>query len=546
MTISLPRRMTVPAAVRRDWSAWAVGLGWLVQVAVRLCVFWPARGPAAYPDEAGYLLAARWLAGGPGGDLSHATLYRGGYPLLLSPVYWVTADPATAYRLVVGIGALAGAVVFPLSVAILRRLDLPSPAAITVGFAVSLLPANGFFGAWALADAILPAVVAGWLLALIRFADRGGYGAGTMASLIAAYAYAVHSRGVVILLAQAGALCFLLIRGWTPRRRTLAAACALAIGYLAAKGLNALILRALYPGGARDLGAILQARLTSVDGLVRTLSGACGQVWYVVVATYGLAGLGLVAAAARALSSRGDRAVRLVAAALVAGTAGIALASSAALPDEHRVGNYAYGRYLACVGIPLALAGAALLVRAGRRSMAHAALAAAALVVETTLAVTTYAGSRLEHYNFIGFDFPETSYLTSNPHSLDLYRASLVALLLGGCLVLVRRRPVLLGALLLSVNAGFVVWAAPTFVRPTLPALPTGGGVEAAQGLDWRTTEELSYRVGWTMISRLPTTGPRRGTCIVVTAAGTLPGWRVVYRQPGRGTYWHRPQCRAS
>ena len=59
-------------------------------------------------------------------------------------------------------------------------------------------------GAWALADAILPAVVAGWLPALIRFADRGGYGAGVRASLAAAYAYAVHARGVVILLAHTG------------------------------------------------------------------------------------------------------------------------------------------------------------------------------------------------------------------------------------------------------------------------------------------------------------------------------------------------------
>src|SRR4051812_21440611 len=98
--------------------------GWLVQVAARLLL---ARGqgtPAAYPDETGYLLAARWLAGGPGGDLSGSTFYQGGYPLVLMPAFWLSHDPATCHRLVIGIGALIGAAIFPLGYAALRRLGL--------------------------------------------------------------------------------------------------------------------------------------------------------------------------------------------------------------------------------------------------------------------------------------------------------------------------------------------------------------------------------------------------------------------------------------
>ena len=527
MTISLIRRATAPPEVRRDWTAAALWVGWAAQVAVRLWAYWPARRPAAFPDEAGYLLAARWLAGGPGADLSHSTFYQGGYPLLLSPVYWMTADPATAYRLVVAIGALVAAAVFPLAVGILRRLGLTTRAACTAGFAVALLPANVFFGGWALADSILPAIVAAWLLALLRFASSGGYAAGVMSSLAAAYACAVHSRGSVVLVVHAGALGFMLIRGWTERRRALAALATLTGGYAAAAVLNALVLQALYPQGARNLGAILTSRLTSADGLGWSLSGACGQLWYVVVATYGLAGVGLVAAVARMCDRWAERASRLAAGALVACTLGIALASSAALPDEHRVGNFAYGRYLACVAIPLALVGMAVLVRAGRRSMGHTALAALALVVETTLAVTAYAGDRLEHYDFIAFDFPETSYLTGNGRSLDMFRAGAVAMVLAACLMAVRRRPVVVAALVLGLNLGFVCWSGAQSARPAPAALPRGGGVEMSPGLGWRAALDLRYRVGWTTVGRLAAAGPRPGTCIAVTQSNKFhPPWQ--------------------
>lgn len=111
--------------------------GGLTQVAVRLLLArWQGR-PAAYPDEAGYLLAARWLAGGPGGDLSGSTFYQGGYPLLLIPAFWLSHDPATCYRIAIGIGALVGATVFPLGYVALRRMDLARAVAYPLALASS-------------------------------------------------------------------------------------------------------------------------------------------------------------------------------------------------------------------------------------------------------------------------------------------------------------------------------------------------------------------------------------------------------------------------
>jgi hypothetical protein len=554
----LPRTAPGPASrAPHPGFWWLVATGWLAQVALRAWAFWHARAPAAYPDEAGYLLAARWLAGRPGGDLSHLTFYPGGYPLLLSPVYWVTADPETVYRLVIGVGAITGATVFPLSVAILRRLDLRPSAAAAIAFAAALLPGNLFFGAWALTDAILPAVIAGWFLALIRFADTGRSRAGSVASLAAAYAYAVHSRGIVILLVHAGVLLLLLVRGWTPRRATALAAVAMVAAWSGTNRLNTLLLHALYPHGARDLSGVLLSRLTSASGLLRTLSGACGQIWYLITATYGLAGLGLVAALVQVLSPRADRPLRLVAGAAITVTVGIALASTAALPDEHRVGNYAYGRYLACVAVPLALAGAAFLIRAGRRGVCAAALATAGAMAGTALAVVAYAGPRLHEDTFVGFDFPEIIFLTANRHSLDLLTAGLVAGTVGACVVLLRGRPACVAAVLLVVNGGFLVRTAGTFVRPAgdRPAVTENRGVQVSPALGWGTVADLRYRVGWTTVEWLSPAGPRPETCTVVTAwhagattTATWPdhpaGWTITDRQPDQWVAWHDTRCR--
>ena len=90
-----------------------LGLGWLIQAGLRM---WFSRGqvtPLANPDESAYLIAARVLAGGPGVDFSGSTLYQGGYPLLIAPVYWFTKNPVSVYHAVLAINAVISALVMP-------------------------------------------------------------------------------------------------------------------------------------------------------------------------------------------------------------------------------------------------------------------------------------------------------------------------------------------------------------------------------------------------------------------------------------------------
>ena len=182
----------------RRWAL-LVAAGWLLQVGVRA---WFSRGqsvPLANPDESAYLIAARVLAGGPATDFSYSTLYQGGYPLLITPVYWFTSNAVTVYHAVLLINAAVSALLMPLAYVTGRRLGLVRPAAYTVAMVTALLPAGLFYSEYALTDAIYPVLVLGWLLAvhswLTARSTRGQYAAAAGSALLAGYAYAVHSRG---------------------------------------------------------------------------------------------------------------------------------------------------------------------------------------------------------------------------------------------------------------------------------------------------------------------------------------------------------------
>lgn len=124
ITASPVRAPAAAPAARRTVPFWVwLVAGWAVQAGLRWWLGHRLSVPRADPDEAGYLIAARVLTGGPGADLTGSTFYQGGYPLLLAPVYAVSRDPVTVYRLVLLVNVLARALPMPLLYAAARRLD---------------------------------------------------------------------------------------------------------------------------------------------------------------------------------------------------------------------------------------------------------------------------------------------------------------------------------------------------------------------------------------------------------------------------------------
>jgi hypothetical protein len=195
-----PRSAT--AARGRRWGLLLV-VGWLVQTGLRAWLSRAQMVPLAIPDESAYLISARVLTGGATANFSYSTLYPAGYPLLIAPVFWFTANPVTAYHAVLlGINAPVSALVMPLGYVACRRLGLERPMAFGVAMVAALLPAALFYSQYAMTDAIYPVLVLAWLLAvhswLTARSARGQYAAAIGSALLAGYSYAVHSRGAVI------------------------------------------------------------------------------------------------------------------------------------------------------------------------------------------------------------------------------------------------------------------------------------------------------------------------------------------------------------
>ncbi|MBT2213835.1 hypothetical protein [Actinomadura sp. NEAU-AAG7] len=511
---TLPEGAGAPARARRRRWVWLFLLGWLAQVAVRV---WLASGqtmPIAIPDEAGYLFAARVMTGGADADLSYGTVYRGGYPLLLMPAYWLADDPVTVYRCALVINALVSAAMLPLAYLLLRALRVRPRWSYVFGHVTALLPGVVFYSEFVLTDAVLPVVLLGWLLlvhAWLKAPYTKGerpsrrvalYGVG--ASLLVAFAYTSHTRGAIFLVVHGALLAVAVACRWRHWRGAALAALVAGAGTAAGTVLNHSLLPHLYPDGDNNLGGNLARRLTTSGGLGWTLSLGTGQVWYQCVATGGLAAVGLAAVGFAAARRGTPGRLRALALAILAIVAGIAFATSGALPDEYRVGNYVYGRYLACVTPILFAVGVAVLLRASRRTLLSAVAAAVAVTVLAASVVRWYAGDRLARYTFTRYDFPETSFLTWDWSSFRLWDATLAGLVLLGLAVLTtltRRRwgPLVLAGLLATVALAMSYTATDRIARPSVRSTTAYTDIRGSADLEHTRSIALDWNVPWTV-----------------------------------------------
>ncbi|TDD90156.1 hypothetical protein E1293_03735 [Actinomadura darangshiensis] len=501
-----------PRPNRRRW-AWLFVLGWAAQVALRLWLGSGQTVPVATPDESGYLFAARVLTGGPDADMSFGTVYRGGYPLLLTPAFWFGGGPVGVYRAVLVINALVSAAMLPLAFLLLRRLRVRRRWSYVFAHVTALLPCVLFYSEFALTDAVLPVILVGWLLlahawltapppAARRASVRVAL-SGTGASLLAAYAYACHTRGAILLVVHAALVGLAMVRRWRSWRSASGAALVLAAATGAGMLLNRSLLPHMYPSGDNDLGGNVVKRLTSPDGWGWMLSLGTGQVWYQAVASGGVAAIGLIAVAFFAVRRGTAGRTRALALAVLTIVAGIAFATSAALPVEYRIGNYVYGRYLACVTPVLFMVGVAVLVRAARRTLLLAAGAAAVLAVIAACVVQWYAGDLLHQYTYTAYDFPETSFLTWDWTSFRLWHATLTGLLLLALTVaavqLRGHGPPLLAGLLAVVAVGMCATATDRIAQPLVRAETAHTDLRGSVDLSKQRSIAVDWNIWWTI-----------------------------------------------
>ena len=491
----------------RFWGLLLVA-GWLVQAGLRA---WLSRAqvvPLAIPDESAYLITARVLTGGVPADFSYSTLYPAGYPLLIAPVYWFTHNPATVYRAVLlGINAPLSALVMPLGYVACRRLGLERTWAFGVAMVAALVPAALFYTEYAMTDAIYPVLVLAWLLAthswLTARSVRGQYAAAIGSALLAGYAYAVHSRGAVMVAGYVLVGALVAWRRLVPRLSALAAAVALCLPLGVADLLNRHLSSVMYPAGPRTLAGQALIRLRSVHGVIFVLEMAAGQFWRFVLDGWGVSGLGLAAAVFVIFQRFARPDVRIMAALAVGVTLVTAFTSPAALPPTQPQA-WASGRYLDGMLVTFFLVGAVVLLRAAPRRLV---IYAACVVPPTLLAaivVFAYAGGSVPTYGFgAAFVFAEPAVLTQNWMTASVLLATVAALGLLAAAV---------GAAVFAARIGGL-WA--PRVRTIL--LAGLGAVSLVASLQMTSH-----------ISQADTPGQERDITAVVTDTGLKPGEHLV------------------
>jgi hypothetical protein len=490
-----------------------VAAGWLLQAGLRA---WFSRGqsvPLANPDESAYLIAARVLAGGPATDFSYSTLYQGGYPLLLTPVYWFTSNAIVVYHSVLLINAAVSAVLMPLAYVTGRRLGLVRPAAYAVAMVTALVPAGLFYAEYAMTDAIYPVLVLAWLLTvhswLTARSTRGLYAAAAGSALLAGYAYAVHSRGTVIVLSYVVVGALVAWRRLAPRRTVATAALVLVATVGGGWLLDRYLSSAMYPEGTRNLSAQMANTLHSVQGAINVFEMAAGQVWRLVLDSWGVAGIGLFAAIAVIVRPRFRADLRIMAALSVAVTLVTAATAPAALPANQSQ-TWASGRYLDGMIVTFFVVGAVVLLRARPRFILGCAACTAVVTLLCAEFVYVYAGSSLPTGSFpTGFNFGEPAVLTQDWSNASVWVATAVALGLLGVWVLIA----------LAARR----WSE-VLVRPRLPLSRVLRALAAA-GLAAVSLVAVTQMT--THVSQANTPAQAQSTTGFVAAAGLKPGDQI-------------------
>ena len=328
------------------------------------------------------------------------------------------------------VNALLMALNFPLLYLFGRRLFGCGRAwSAAISFVLATLPSLVFFSQFALTDALLPELLMVMLLAVhAMVTGRRPIAYGILGGAVAGYAANTHVRGLVMLVVLGGVVALGLWRRWLGRGAAIAAAAAAGVVFGVGHEINNWLEKILFPTGAVTVDARVYTRLTTIKGLARVLADGAGQIWHLCTSTYGLAGLGLAAAVIMLVGREGPRATRIVIGTALVMNLGIALATAAGIPDEGRVNNHVYGRYVAMFAGVWALVAVVALARASWRRAVLLVAGGSAIVFATFALVEAYAREKMTHEKYVNFDAPELSFLSGDFKHLHIYRMTAAAI----------------------------------------------------------------------------------------------------------------------
>jgi hypothetical protein len=357
--------------------------------------------PRIVVDELAYLGMARAFGGAaPMPDFQNNLFFEPGYPLLVSPAFWMGADPPeAAYRRVQGLNAGLLALLPLLLWRFLRRTGCGRQPATAAALVAAAYPALLVQARYAMPEVAFALAFAVALLACGRLVRAPAPHAAAAAGLAAASLPLLAPRGVPAAAALLLGVVWLALRRWISPRAAATFAAVLAGGWLALRVGERWLLAHAWSGDTRHDAVAMLAKLGDPHGLRDCARAVLGQLWYLAAGSSGIFAVGAAAMAVAAWPAlrapshpaqprvpRRERSALCLLLALAA--AAVLLASGLHMtPGAHPAGHLAmtdsriYGRYdEGFLPVLLALGLAAL----GRRGGARLQLWAAGAVVLLT------------------------------------------------------------------------------------------------------------------------------------------------------------------
>lgn len=268
---------------RRPDERWEPARGWAI-AAVCLCalayvwVAWGSFAPVIPLDEIVMLGESRSLAGeSPAWSLAGSG-FMPGLAILLTPVWWFTADAATVY--VVGLWltvAISLVAIWPLS-SLARWAGLGPNGAVIAASLVLVAPARLLLSNVMLSESLLLLTLSTALVAGLRFAQRPSVLGAALLGLASAAAFVAHGRGIVVAIAVVAwsGIYWRRLR-WHGAIASLVAALASVVAFAIYRGATA----GLLIGDSRTSNAVTNVLDRDLGDAIVVL---IGQLWYAVFA----------------------------------------------------------------------------------------------------------------------------------------------------------------------------------------------------------------------------------------------------------------------
>ncbi|MCP3958813.1 MAG: hypothetical protein GY719_13250 [bacterium] len=278
-------------------------------VAVHLAIGGNGYYPTVHPDEVIYREMARYLASvGPVPNLADTFVFPVGYPLLISPLFrWFEDFGQLGFALLLLNSLMASAVVFPALVFLRRILGVSERYAVPAAVAVGVYPAYLVIAGMALTQHAFVPLYATLVILAWRLYRRQGLLTAALLGFGSAILYAVHERALLVMAVAVTQVALLAVIGHLRKHVAAVAIGAAALGYVAVGALKEDVYAAVYRGGgvSRPLTDVLE-KFLDVPGWVDFLLQVPGQLWYLLVATYGLFGVAVAMLVKLAWTSRNE------------------------------------------------------------------------------------------------------------------------------------------------------------------------------------------------------------------------------------------------